>query len=388
MKKTICFLVLVNLTSLGFSQKIATKNIKCDPFWNFNNFILLENGEKSFIISKFKTTNREYLCFLQWTYTILGTDYPEVYQAILPDTTKFPDIFNPSKANLPVKGISLKQAQAFCSWRSDRLNEYILIREGILRKDFSQSNEENFNTESYLCNQYEGLVRNDLVDLDTKGVRKVLHPDYILVPGFYVATKDEIKTCDSLIKLVSLKPPKKISSDLDWWMNNQLDYSFMDNKKSPLAIFKTKLSGENLSGIKHKKKFIKKYQLQLAKDTISFDPVNVLVSEIDYRTFNLPHFKSQMRYYKLLTDSLPNPFNKSSFSKTEEKDSLGRMNFIYIADNTDGTPILINRAAFEEHSSADISNNGFYCAMNIPYRIYIEFQKFLLVSYTYTLYRY
>jgi len=95
-----------------------------------------------------------------------------------------------------------------------------------------------------------------------------------------------------------------------------------------------------------------------------------------------------MRYYKLLADSLPNPFDRSSYSKTEEKDSLGRMKFIYIADNTDGTPILIKRAAYEEHSSSDISNTGFYCAMNIPYRLYIDFQKFLLVSYTYSLYPY
>lgn len=229
MKKTLCFLILVFITSIGFTQKIATKEVKQDPFLSFNNFILLENGEKSFIISRFKTTNREYLCFLQWTYKILGTDYPEVYREILPDTTKYPDIFNPAKANLPVKGISLMQAQAFCRWRSDRLNEFILIREGILKIDFAQSNEENFNTESYLCNQYEGLVKNDLVDVDSKGgVRKVLYTDYFLLPGFYVATKDEINTCDSLIKSESLKPPKRISSDLDWWMKKQLEYSISD----------------------------------------------------------------------------------------------------------------------------------------------------------------
>lgn len=389
MKKILGFLILVLITGTGFSQKIATKKIKHDPFISFNNFILLQNREKSFIISKFKTSNREYLCFLQWTFKVFGTNYPEVYQGILPDTTKYPDIFDPAKANQPVKGISLKQAQAFCSWRSDRLNEYFLIREGILKTDFSQYNEESFNTESYLCGQYEGLVKNDIVDIDTKaGVRKVLYTDYILLPGFYVATKDEIKTCDSLIKSVSLKPTKKIISDLDWWMRNQLEFLISDNNKSPFSIFKTKLAGENLSDKKHIKKFIEKYQQQLSKDTVSYDHVNALVSDTDYRTFNLYNFKSQMSYYKLLTDSLPNPFDKSSFSKVEEKDSLGRMNFIYIADNTDGTPILIERTAFEEHSSTDISNTGFYCAMNIPYRLHIEFQKFLLFSYTYTKYPY
>ena len=45
----------------------------------------------------------------------------------------------------------------------------LLIREGILKMDPSQSNEENFNTEAYLAGQYEGLVKNDLVDLNPTG---------------------------------------------------------------------------------------------------------------------------------------------------------------------------------------------------------------------------
>jgi hypothetical protein len=46
------------------------------------------------------------------------------------------------------------------------VNEQILIREGIMRSNPNQINEDNFNSESYLAGQYEGLVKSDLQDLN------------------------------------------------------------------------------------------------------------------------------------------------------------------------------------------------------------------------------
>ena len=112
---------------------------------------------------------------------------------MLPDTITYPDIFNPEKLNMPVKGITKKQAQVFCQWRSDRLNEYILIREGILNKNLIQYNESSFNTESYLSGQYEGIVRNDIYDVYTKKARRIIHSDLILIPVFYIASKEELQ---------------------------------------------------------------------------------------------------------------------------------------------------------------------------------------------------
>lgn len=387
MKKLITLLSILLIINNLSAQKIATKKIKKDPFISFNNFILLQYGEKSFIISKFKTTNKEYLCFLQWTYRVYGKDYPEVYEEMLPDTIKFPDIFIPEKSNMPVKGISKTQAQAFCQWRTDRLNEYILIREGILKKDFNQVDEDNFNTESYLSFQYKGLIRNNLLDKYTKSVRQIIHSDFILLPGFYIATKEEIKICGSLTKIKNIENPKKIKSDLDWWMLNELEISISADDNSPFKSYKSKLSGNILSD-KHKiKSFIKKYQKELANETIGFDTTVTIVSDKDYRNFNLYKFKPQMRYYKLIADSLPNPFLATS-AKNEKKDSLGKMDYIYIADNFDGTPICINKSAFEDTAASDISEAGFYCAMNIPFRIYWQLQEFSLICYSYKLYRY
>ena len=395
MKKLMLLLVLITLISNLSAQKIATKKIKQDPF-HFDNLILVQDGEKfnhlvqngdrSFIISKYKTTNREYLCFLQWTFRMYLSN-PEIYKEMLPDTITYPDIFNPEKSNIPVKGISMKQAQAFCQWRSDRLNEYILIREGILKEDFLQFGGNHFNTESYLTNQYEGMVMNDLYDMYTKGVRKVLHSDLILLPNFYIASKEELRICNSLIKVTEMKHNKTIKSDLDWCFLNELENSILYVNYSPMDSYKAKLKGIVLSDMNKIEKFVSKYQKELATQTIDFDTTNLMFSDRDYRIFNLPKYKSQMRYYKLIADSLLNPFKRPS-PESENPDKFGNMSYIYIADNYDATPICIYKSAFEDKNDNDISNTGFYCAMNLPYRIYWKLQEFYFIKFPNKFYLY
>jgi gliding motility-associated lipoprotein GldJ len=72
----------------------------------------------------------------------------------------------------------------------------IFIREGILKWDnVGQTPEDNFDTDAYLANQYEGLVKNDLVDLDpSKGDNatiKVKMEDGILLPRYRLPTEAE-----------------------------------------------------------------------------------------------------------------------------------------------------------------------------------------------------
>ena len=51
----------------------------------------------------------------------------------------------------------------------------LLVERGILELDPDQLNENNFNTEAYLAGQYEGLVRNNMTDLNpnSTGERRV-----------------------------------------------------------------------------------------------------------------------------------------------------------------------------------------------------------------------
>ena len=385
MKKHLLILAFLLILCDLRAQKFATKRIWEDPF-HFGNFLLLQDGRESFIISKYKTTNKDYLCFLQWTYRVYGEDYPEIYKEMLPDTIIYPDIFNPDKLNMPVKGITKKQAQAFCYWRSDRLNEYILIREGILNINLYQYNENNFNTESYLSGQYEGSVKNDIYDVYTKKVRLCIYSDFILIPGFYIASKGEVEKCCSLLNSTNFKIKKRIKSDLDLWFSDELELILKKTDSSPLNVYKSRLSEYALSDRVKIYDYLRKYQRELAKEKIDFDTTNVMFSEKDYRLFNLYKYKSQMRYYKLLSDSLPDPFRKD-YPRIDKKNKFGKMDFVYIADNYDGTPICINKSVFEDNLTNDISKEGFYCAMNIPYRLYLQLQEYSFIEY-YLRYRY
>jgi len=51
------------------------------------------------------------------------------------------------------------------------------------------------------------------------------------------------------------------------------------------------------------------------------------------------------------------------------------MPFIWIADEVDGTPVLIkNEQDIEDNM---MKNEGFYCVMNLPYRMYLKKEYFM-----------
>jgi gliding motility-associated lipoprotein GldJ len=161
----------------------------------------------SFYIDETEVANIHYLEYLYWVSRVFSSDYPEVYKKALPDTLVWRDklayneplvelyLRHPAYQQYPVVGINWLQASDFCAWRTDRVNEQILIREGILRPNPNQINEDNFNSESYLANQYEGLVKNDLQDLNpssgSNGTRKVRMEDGILLPKYRLPTEAE-----------------------------------------------------------------------------------------------------------------------------------------------------------------------------------------------------
>ena len=159
----------------------------------------------SFYMDETEIKNIDWLEYLYWLKRVFGVDYPEVCKKALPDTLVWRDklaynepfveyyLRHPAYRDYPVVGVSWLQANDYCAWRTDRVNEYILIREGILKLDPSQTNEENFNTEAYLAGQYEGLVKNDLIDLNPngQGTRKVRMEDGILLPKYRLPTEAE-----------------------------------------------------------------------------------------------------------------------------------------------------------------------------------------------------
>ncbi len=167
----------------------------------------------SFYMDQFEVTNFNWLEYLYWirrTYE----DYPMIYKNALPDTNcwRSPLAYNepyveyylrhPAYQNYPVVGVSWNQANDFCKWRTDRVNEFILIREGVLTMNPDQSGEP-FSTDAYMANQYHpgDDKEQQLTDLDPKtgwsgkrkdlGTRIVRMEDGILLPRYRLPTEAE-----------------------------------------------------------------------------------------------------------------------------------------------------------------------------------------------------
>jgi len=157
----------------------------------------------SFYMDETEVTNADYREYLYWLKRVY-TDYPLVYQQALPDTLVWRGAlaFNeplteyylrhPSYNDYPVVGVSWLQATQYCEWRTDRVNEAMLIKEGILMEDPNQTSAKNFNTDAYLAGQYEGVVRQDLPSLDPNNtVRKARMEDGFFYPKYRLPTEAE-----------------------------------------------------------------------------------------------------------------------------------------------------------------------------------------------------
>ena len=157
----------------------------------------------SFYMDQTEVSNINYREYLYWLSRVFDrNDIYKVYQEALPDTLVWREELSynepyvetyfrhPSFDNYPVVGVNWVQANEFCLWRTDRVNEMILIEEGILNQS-EQKNENNFNTEAYLAGQYEGSVRKNLKDLNTGEGRAVRFEDGILLPKYRLPTEAE-----------------------------------------------------------------------------------------------------------------------------------------------------------------------------------------------------
>ncbi len=160
----------------------------------------------SYYLDQTEISNLNWGEYLYWVKRVYGVDYPELYKKALPDTLVWREklsynepyvdyyLRHPAYREYPVVGINWLQANDYCSWRTDRVNEYILIREGILDQYIDQIGEDNFNTDAYLSNQYNSGKRIEgLPDLNPNSsrYRNVRMEDGILLPKYRLPTEAE-----------------------------------------------------------------------------------------------------------------------------------------------------------------------------------------------------
>ena len=157
----------------------------------------------TFFMDLAETSNNNYKEYLQWTNLAYGESYPEVYRDALPDTLVWRDELSynepyvenyfrhPATGEHPVVGVTWRQAREYARWRTDRVNEAILIDKGYIEPNPQPKDENVFVTESYFAGQYEATERKGKKDLRTGETRNIRKEDGILQPEFRLPTEAE-----------------------------------------------------------------------------------------------------------------------------------------------------------------------------------------------------
>ncbi len=156
----------------------------------------------SFWMDQTEVRNVDYREYLFWLMRVYA-EYPAVYRKALPDTLVWRSKLaynepyvqyyfrHPAYNEYPVVGVSWVQANDYCAWRTDRVNELVLYQKGIIKLDPQQQGKENFNTDAYLAGQFEPLPGDAPLTTPAGVERKVNIEDGILYPKYRLPTEAE-----------------------------------------------------------------------------------------------------------------------------------------------------------------------------------------------------
>lgn len=169
----------------------------------------------SFFIDRTEIANVHYREFLYWHENVFP-DQPTITNPLLPDTLVWRSELSynepyveyyfrhPTFNYYPVVGINWKQAERFCEWRTDRVNELELMKEGFLddktqiSKSMKGGGQDNFNYKSYLMGEYQAKPgkkvsggKSPLKDAQGKPRKLVKFEDGILFGVYRLPTEAE-----------------------------------------------------------------------------------------------------------------------------------------------------------------------------------------------------
>jgi formylglycine-generating enzyme required for sulfatase activity len=323
----------------------------------------------SFYISVTEEPNINWRIYTDWLKNVY-VDYPDVHEQALPlrDMQVISKLYNdpiidnyanhPAYNYYPVVGVSWWQIQKYLQWKTDRLNEIILIENEILEFDYAQVNEENFNTESFLHRQYDGKTGK-------LNRWKVGYEDGSSIPGF---------ENPFIMKKGVFIPHYRLPTEAEWDFASVVNKQNITNKKS-YSIYGTKYFLKNWN------KNAQKSEKQ--KKEISYPNTNEMASGVQEWLMDMEGFEYKSEYgsYDIYT--------KNGFAKIETtldvfddkglinvKDSLGKLKFLFIDYDNTNRPIYVARVGMNQFKIAKEVNvpNPFYHNDSL-FDQYLKFQN-------------
>ena len=169
---------------------------------------------QSFYMDETEVTNKMYMEYLDWLKRVFPPDeeqYRNIYIGALPDTLVWRSplsaneamvsnyLRHPAYAEYPVVGVNWVQAVQFSSWRTDRVNEAILERDGYLAKDarYQVDATSTFSTDTYLnapSQTYGGKIAGEMGGKKTNKEGEATYAKQtsgILLPEYRLPTEVE-----------------------------------------------------------------------------------------------------------------------------------------------------------------------------------------------------
>ena len=205
--------------------RLTMGRVEEDVMYDWNN-ISKTVTVSSFYIDQTEVRNMDYVEYLHWIKRhyvnenspfFTGTARPEIYTKALPDSLVWRDklgenemflnnyLRNPAYREYPVVGVSWEQANDYCIWRTDRVNERILINAGLLMEvthPDREGVEVAFTTDGYLRGS-EDYLANFVTEKQKDRIRNITAlksddegrytnmEDGLLLPNYRLPTEAE-----------------------------------------------------------------------------------------------------------------------------------------------------------------------------------------------------